>query len=327
MNQTTTQDASPPAVATTNLPLPLLARGKVRDVYDAGENRLLIVATDRISAFDVVLPQPIPHKGTVLTQLTAWWLARLGDVTENHLISSDPDAIAHALPALAAQREVWAGRSMLVRSTRVVPIECVVRGYLSGSAWKEYRTEGTLAGEALPAGLVDSARLDPPIFSPATKAETGHDVNITFGRMKDVVGDALADELRRRSLAIYARGRDVAEKVGIILADTKFEFGTLPDGTLILIDEVLTPDSARFWPGESYTPGRAQPSLDKQPVRDFLEGLVSKGVWSKEPPAPDLPLEVVQETSARYLDVFKRLTGFDLLAFPVHDPGRARPGP
>jgi phosphoribosylaminoimidazole-succinocarboxamide synthase len=315
------------AIARTELPLPLVARGKVRDVYDAGENRLLIVATDRISAFDVVLPQPIPHKGAVLTQLTVWWLARLGDVTENHLISSDPDAIALAVPALAAQRAVWAGRSMLVRRTSVVPIECVVRGYLSGSAWKEYRTEGTLAGEPLPAGLVDSARLDPPIFSPATKAETGHDENITFGRMRDVVGDVLAEELRRRSLAIYARGRDVAEKVGIILADTKFEFGTLPDGTLILIDEVLTPDSSRFWPGETYAPGRAQPSLDKQPVRDFLEGLVAQGVWHKEPPAPDLPVAVVHETSARYLDVFKRLTGFDLHAFPVHDPGRPRPGP
>jgi phosphoribosylaminoimidazole-succinocarboxamide synthase len=327
MNETRTRGTVTPAVAKTNLPLPLVARGKVRDVYDAGEDRLLIVATDRISAFDVVLPQPIPHKGAVLTQLTAWWLARLGDVTENHLISSDPHVISQAVPALAAHRDAWGGRSMLVHRTSVVPIECVVRGYLSGSAWKEYRTEGTLAGEPLPAGLVDSARLDPPIFSPATKAETGHDENITFGRMKEIAGDVLAQELRERSLAIYARGRDVAEKVGIILADTKFEFGTLQDGRLILIDEVLTPDSSRFWPGESYAPGRGQPSLDKQPVRDFLDALVAKDGWNKEPPAPDLPVEVVQETSARYLDVFRRLTGFDLHAFPVHDPGMPRPGP
>jgi phosphoribosylaminoimidazole-succinocarboxamide synthase len=294
-------------------------------VYDAGEDRLLIVATDRISAFDVVLPQPIPAKGAVLTQLTAWWLARLEDVTPNHLISADPDTIAEAVPAIAGERATWAGRGMLVHRTKVVPIECVVRGYLSGSAWKEYRTEGTLAGESLPEGLVESARLDPPIFSPATKAEEGHDENITFLRMKEEVGTPLAEALRRRSLAIYGRGRDVAETVGIILADTKFEFGVLPDGTLILIDEVLTPDSSRFWPGDTYAAGRGQPSLDKQPVRDYLESLVVAGEWNREPPAPTLPESVVQETSARYQDVFQRITGFSLDTFPTRAPGTSRP--
>ena len=274
------------AIANTTLPLPLIAQGKVRDVYAVGDDRLLLVATDRISAFDVVLPQPIPFKGEVLTQLTAWWLTQLEDITPNHIISADADEIARAVPELADTRSVWEGRSMLVKRTKVVPIECVVRGYISGSAWSEYRKRGTLAGEKLPEGLQESQRLDPPIFSPATKAETGHDENITFDQMKDAVGEELANELKRRSLAIYQRGRDVAEKAGIILADTKFEFGRLPDGTLILIDEVLTPDSSRFWPKESYAAGRGQPSLDKQPVRDYLEGLVSRGEWDKQSPGP-----------------------------------------
>lgn len=303
------------AVERTELPLPLVARGKVRDVYAVGADRLLIVATDRISAFDVVLPQPIPHKGAVLTQLTAWWLTRISDITPNHLISSAADRIATEVPELASTREVWEHRSMLVQRARVVPIECVVRGFISGSAWSEYRKHGTLAGERLPEGLRESERLDPPIFSPATKAETGHDENITFTQMKQVVGDELADELKRRSLAIYQRGRDIAADANIILADTKFEFGTLPDGTLVLIDEVLTPDSSRFWPKELFEVGRGQPSLDKQPVRDFLEGLVSGGQWNKEPPPPDLPDEVVRETSERYRNVFRRLTGMTLESF------------
>ena len=300
------------AIATTELPLPLIAKGKVRDVYAVGDDRLLLVATDRISAFDVVLPQPIPEKGAVLTQLTAWWLPQLSDITPNHLISADADEIAAQVPALTSTREVWARRAMLVKRTKVVPIECVVRGYISGSAWSEYKRKGTLASEKLPDGLQESQRLDPPIFSPATKAETGHDENITFAQMKEVVGTELAEELKRRSLAIYKRGRDVAEKAGIILADTKFEFGQLPDGTLILIDEVLTPDSSRFWPHESYAPGRGQPSLDKQPVRDYLEGLVGRGEWNKEPPPPPLPDDVVNTTSERYRNVFRRLTGFEL---------------
>lgn len=311
------------AIAETRLPFPLVARGKVRDVYDVGGDRLLMVATDRISAFDVVLPQPIPGKGEVLTQITAWWLARLGDITPNHLISADPAAIVAAVPELEASYDVWARRSMLVRRTTPVPIECVVRGYVAGSAWAEYRKHGTLAGEPLPEGLAESDRLDPPIFSPATKAVEGHDENITFAEVRRKVGDTLAEELRRRSLAIYERGREIAAEVGIIIADTKFEFGLLPDGTLLLIDEVLTPDSSRFWPKEHYTPGRSQPSLDKQPVRDFLETLVERGEWNKQPPPPDLPDDVVEATSARYREVFRRLTGFALEAFPAHDPAAA----
>jgi phosphoribosylaminoimidazole-succinocarboxamide synthase len=312
-------------VAESGLPLPLIARGKVRDVHAVGDDRLLLVATDRISAFDVVLPQPIPGKGAVLTQLTAWWLPQLADITPNHLITADADTIIREVPELASTRDIWADRAMLVKRADVVMIECVVRGYVSGSAWSEYRKHGTLAGEPLPAGLQESQRLDPPIFSPATKATTGHDENITFDRMCELVGVDLATELKRRSLAIYERGREVAERAGIILADTKFEFGRLPDGTLILIDEVLTPDSSRFWPKESYAPGRGQPSLDKQPVRDYLEGLVSRGEWNKEPPPPDLPTEVVRTTSDRYRGVFKRMTGFDLDAFPTADPTAAPP--
>jgi phosphoribosylaminoimidazole-succinocarboxamide synthase len=312
------------AVGRTELPLPLVARGKVRDVYAVGEDRLLIVATDRISAFDVVLPQPIPHKGAVLTQLTSWWLKRIADITPNHLISADADVIADAVPELADTRAIWGRRSMLVKRASVVPIECVVRGFISGSAWSEYRKRGTLAGEALPEGLRESQRLDPPIFSPATKAETGHDENITFSQMREAVGADLAEELLRRSLAIYQRGRDIAADAGIILADTKFEFGTLPDGTLVLIDEVLTPDSSRFWPKESFEVGRGQPSLDKQPVRDYLEGLASAGQWDKEPPPPDLPEEVVTTTSERYLGVFRRLTGVSLEDFRAADSSASR---
>jgi phosphoribosylaminoimidazole-succinocarboxamide synthase len=307
------------AIGRTELPLPLVARGKVRDVYAVGDDRLLIVATDRISAFDVVLPQPIPHKGAVLTQLTSWWLTHISDITPNHLISADADVIAAQVPELADSREIWARRAMLVKRASVVPIECVVRGFISGSAWSEYRRQGTLAGERLPEGLRESQRLDPPIFSPATKADTGHDENITFSQMCDAVGTKLAEELRRRSIAIYERGRDIAADADIILADTKFEFGTLSDGTLVLIDEVLTPDSSRFWPKESFEVGRGQPSLDKQPVRDYLEGLVGSGKWNKEPPPPDLPADVVSTTSERYLGVFRRLTGIALNDFPVHE--------
>ncbi|MGD8277513.1 MAG: phosphoribosylaminoimidazolesuccinocarboxamide synthase [Gemmatimonadota bacterium] len=293
----------------TDLPFPLVGRGKVRDIYDVGDDRLLIAASDRISAFDVVLPQAIPFKGAVLTQITAWWLSRMQDLTPNHLLTADPDAIVRAVPALEASREQWAWRSMLVRRATVVPIECVVRGYITGSAWKEYRREGTLAGEPLATDLRESQRLEPSIFSPATKAETGHDENITFARMAAEVGPSLADDLKRRSLAIYDRGVEIAKEAGIIIADTKFEFGHLPDGTLVLIDEVLTPDSSRFWPAESYAVGRGQPSLDKQPVRDYLEALVGAGTWNKEPPPPDLPEDVVRTTSERYRDVFRRLTG------------------
>ncbi|HEY0810731.1 MAG TPA: phosphoribosylaminoimidazolesuccinocarboxamide synthase, partial [Longimicrobiales bacterium] len=284
------------AIAQTKLPFPLVRRGKVRDVYDVGDNRLLIVATDRISAFDVVMPQPIPDKGAVLTQITAWWLQHGGPFAPNHLIAVADDEIESEVPKLADTRDVWHQRAMLVQRTQPVQFECVVRGYISGSAWKEYRESGTLAGEPLPSGLTESARLESPIFSPATKAEEGHDENVPFEQVRKGLGDEVAEALRDRSLAIYNAGRTIAENAGIIIADTKFEFGRAADGELILIDEVLTPDSSRFWPQETYQAGRPQPSLDKQPVRDYLEKLVARGEWNKQPPAPDLPDDVVAAT-------------------------------
>jgi phosphoribosylaminoimidazole-succinocarboxamide synthase len=310
-----------PTLVTTDLPFPLLVRGKVRDVYDLGD-ALLMVATDRVSAFDVVMPNPVPRKGEVLTLISAWWFARTADRVPNHLITVDPDAIAARYPALAESRATWARRSMLVRKLRPFPVECVVRGYISGSAWKEYRDAGTLAGEPLPAGLRESDRLDPPVFSPATKAETGHDENIPFGRMREMVGEGTAEMLRAHSLALYLRGREVAEEKGIIIADTKFEFGEDQDGTLRVMDEILTPDSSRFWPADAYAPGRGQPSLDKQPLRDWLETLTARGEWNKAYPAPDLPPEVVEATSARYRDAFRRLTGMELDDFPLDGGGQ-----
>ena len=289
----------------SKLPLPLLHRGKVRDVYEVDAETLLMIASDRVSAFDVVLPQPIPHKGEVLTQITAWWLDQLDDRLSHHLIAVDPERIITRHPELASTRSQWARRAMLVHKTDPVLVECVVRGYISGSAWKEYKHSGTLAGEPLDQGLQESQRLDPAIFSPATKAQQGeHDENITFGQTMEILGDELAERLKQLSLEIYGFGRDVAEQSDIILADTKFEFGH-KNGELLLIDEVLTPDSSRFWPKESYGVGRGQPSLDKQPVRDWLETLD----WDKSPPPPDLPEEVVLESSERYKDVFQRLTG------------------
>ncbi len=290
----------------SDLDLPLLHRGKVRDVYEVDADTLLMVASDRVSAFDVVLPQPVPHKGEVLTLVTAWWLERLEDTVPHHIIAVDPDALIERHPDLAASRDVWARRAMLVHRTQPVLVECVVRGYISGSAWKEYSRSGTLAGEALPEGLQESQKLDPAIFSPATKAQEGeHDENITFGQTKEILGDELAERLKDLSLRIYGYGRDVANERDIILADTKFEFGFDKNGQLIIIDEVLTPDSSRFWPKESYGVGRGQPSLDKQPIRDWLDTLD----WDKSPPPPDLPDEIVDAASARYKDVFKRLTG------------------
>ncbi len=273
-------------------------RGKVRDIYDLGD-RLLLVATDRISAFDWVLPTGIPDKGRVLTQTSLFWLELLGE--PNHLISADvadfdlPDGI---------DPEPFAGRAMLVRKTEVVPIECVVRGYLSGSGWKEYRQSGAVCGVRLPAGLVESDRLPEPIFTPATKEESGHDINISFERMSELVGAKLADELRRRSLAIYQRGAEHARSRGIIIADTKFEWGIVDD-RVILIDEVLTPDSSRFWPADEYAPGRGQPSFDKQYVRDWLES----AAWDKNSPPPPLPADVVRRTREKYIDAYERLTG------------------
>lgn len=298
------------AIQRTDLPFPLIARGKVRDVYDVGGQRLLIVATDRISAYDVVLPRAIPDKGMVLTQVTAWWLSRLAAAQPHHLIACDAASIAAALPELEPHREQIARRSMLVRRTTPVPIECVVRGYISGSAWREYRAAGTLAGERLAGGLTESAKLPEPVFSPATKAEHGaHDENITFADVEVQLGSALARELRDRSMALYEQGARLAERAGILVADTKFEFGIAPNGELLLIDEVLTPDSSRFWPADTYAPGRAQPSLDKQPVRDWLDSLGD--AWDRRPPAPEPPDTVVRATSARYRELFTRLTGME----------------
>lgn len=299
------------AIATTALPLPLFRRGKVRDVYDVGEGRLLIVATDRVSAFDVVMGEVVPFKGAVLTQLTAWWLRRLEPVVDHHMLSVDADEIVRLVPSLEPHRELLRGRAMLARRTEVFPVECVVRGYLAGSAWKEYRAEGTLAGEALPAGLVESARLAPPIFSPATKAESGHDENIPIARMASIVGADTAAELERLARAVYDFGCRIAEPRGIIIADTKFEFGHL-GGRILLVDEVLTPDSSRFWPADGYQPGRGQQSFDKQPLRDYLDGERRAGRWNGDAPPPPLPPAVVAATSERYLDAFRRVTGGNL---------------
>ena len=299
-------------VAETALPLPLLRRGKVRDVYVVDETRLLLVASDRVSAFDVVMAERVPHKGKVLTQLTAWWLRTFGELVPHHMLSADADEIVSLVPALAPYRAQLVGRAMLCIRTEVFPVECVVRGYLSGSAWKEYRASGTLAGEPLPAGLVESDRFDPPRFSPATKAETGHDENIPLTEMRRIVGDHPAERLESLSRLIYARGRDLAAARGIIIADTKFEFGVDRDGVIRLIDEVLTPDSSRFWPADVYSPGHAQPSFDKQPLRDYLDGERRAGRWNGEAPPPPLPPAVVEATSRRYLDAYQRITGAPL---------------
>lgn len=299
------------AIRETTLPFPLLRRGKVREMYDLGD-RILMVASDRISAFDVVLPQAIPSKGAVLTQISRFWFDRARHVVRSHCISADPDEIVELEPRLADTREQWAGRGMLVHKAEPFPVECVVRGYITGSAWKEYRTHGTLAGEPLPEGLVEAQELDPPIFSPATKAEEGHDENISFDRMKSIVGTKVAEHLRDVSLELYTFGRKLARSKGILIADTKFEFGTSSTGEVLLIDEALTPDSSRFWPADEWSPGRTPSSLDKQPVRDYLEGLVQAGEWDRSPPGPDLPDEVVTSTSRRYREAYRRLTGSEL---------------
>ena len=299
-------------VSQTTLPLPLVRRGKVREVYAVDEHALLLVASDRVSAFDVVLPNSVPGKGAVLTQMSAFWFRELSSVVPNHFLSADVEEILERVPSLAEYRSEIAGRTMLCRRTAPLPVECVVRGYLSGSAWAEYAQSGTLAGAPLPAGLVESEQLDPPIFSPATKAEVGHDENITFQRMCEIVGAETGARLRDASLALYAAGRDRAGERAIIIADTKFEFGRTEDGTLLLIDELLTPDSSRFWPADRYEPGRGQPSFDKQPLRDYMAGLKRDGRWDGNTPVP-LPADVVEAMSRRYQDVFRRITGS---AFP-----------
>jgi phosphoribosylaminoimidazole-succinocarboxamide synthase len=296
----------------SDLPLKRIARGKVRDVYEVEGDRLLLVATDRVSAYDVVMAEPIPLKGAVLTQTSAWWFRQLGSLVKHHMISADGDEIIGHVPVLAGHRQAIAGRSMLCRRGTVFPIECVIRGYLSGSAWREYAKQGTLAGEALPGGLKESSRLDPPIFSPATKAESGHDENITVGRMRDILGAGVTAELERLTRAVYTKGRDVALGHGIIIADTKFEFGRTKEGEIILIDEVMTPDSSRFWPADGYQPGQPQPSFDKQPLRDWLDVERHAGRWNGDAPAPKLPTEVVEATSKRYLEAYRRLTGTTL---------------
>jgi len=273
-------------------------RGKVRDIYDLGD-RLLLVSTDRISAFDWVLPSGIPDKGRVLTQISAFWFDLLRE--PNHLISTDVECMD--LPP-GVDRRPLAGRTSLVRKTQVIPIECVVRGYLAGSGWKEYRSSGTVCGIKLPPGLKESDRLPEPIFTPATKEESGHDENISFERMVELVGRPVAEELRRRSLSIFGRGSDHARQRGILIADTKFEWGKTADG-IILIDEVLTPDSSRFWPADAYQPGRGQPSFDKQFVRDWLETTQ----WDKNSPPPALPDEIVVKTRQKYMEAYELLTG------------------
>jgi phosphoribosylaminoimidazole-succinocarboxamide synthase len=292
-----------PVLMETQLSLPLYRRGKVRDTYDLGD-RLLMVSTDRISAFDVVLPTGIPDKGLVLTQLSAFWFEKTADVVPNHFLalvdSTDVDGL-EVPPDLV-------GRAMLVRKAQRIDVECIVRGYLAGSAWEEYRRQGTVNGERMPAGLEESQELPEPLFTPTTKAEEGHDEPITWEQMVELVGLRAATAMRVRSLALYRFARDYARERGIIIADTKFEFGWLDD-EIILIDEVLTPDSSRFWPADEYRPGRSQPSFDKQFVRDYL---TSVG-WNRQPPAPELPSDIVERTAEKYREAYRRLTGRELL--------------
>jgi phosphoribosylaminoimidazole-succinocarboxamide synthase len=280
--------------------LKLMARGKVRDVYDLGD-KLLIVSTDRLSAFDSVLPTPIPDKGKVLNGLSRFWFQFLNNVPPNHLITADVDQMGHGLEQF---RDILAGRSMLVHKAQVFPIECVVRGYLMGSGWKEYQEKGAVCGIQLQRGLKNGSRLDQPIFTPATKATEGHDMNITFEQTVEIIGAASAEKLREYTLSIYKRAAEHAQKRGIIIADTKFEFGVYNE-QIMLVDEVLTPDSSRFWPREQWTPGQTQLSFDKQFVRDYLEGIG----WNKLPPAPPLPDMVVQKTREKYVEAYKKITG------------------
>jgi phosphoribosylaminoimidazole-succinocarboxamide synthase len=296
----------------SRLPLPLLRRGKVREVYEVDREHLLLVASDRVSAFDVVMREPVPKKGAVLTQISAFWFELLAGVFPSHFITARTSEIIERAPELAPLRAELAGRAMLVRRAPPVPFECVVRGYLSGSAWAEYRSRGTLAGEPLPPGLLESQRLEPALFSPATKAETGHDLNVTFSSLVDALGVELAETLRDASFAVYQAGASHAADRGIIIADTKFEFGIEEGGGLILIDELLTPDSSRFWPADRYEPGHTQPSFDKQPLRDYLASLKAASQWNGEAPPPTLPPEVVQATSRRYLEAYRLLTGSQL---------------
>jgi phosphoribosylaminoimidazole-succinocarboxamide synthase len=284
-----------------SVPADLHARGKVRDIYDVDDRHLLMVTSDRISAFDVVLPSPIPDKGRVLTGLSLFWFERTAGLVPNHLVTPDMDAFP---PAFREHRDELAGRSMLVRRAEMIPVECVARGYLSGSGWKEYRASATVCGIVLPPGLRESDRLPEPIFTPATKAETGHDENISLERAGELVGEGLAQRLKELTLSLYGLGAELAAEHGVLLADTKFEFGFI-DGEITLCDEVMTPDSSRFWPADGYRSGGAQPSFDKQYVRDWLDDVG----WDHEPPAPDLPPGIVAQTSQRYAEAYDRITG------------------
>ncbi len=300
------------AMLASDLPLPRIGRGKVRDIYAVGDDRVLLLTTDRISAFDVVMGETIPMKGAVLTQISAWWFRQLEGVVPHHMISADADAIIREVPALKNHRADIVGRAMLCRRTTVFPVECVIRGYISGSAWKEYAASGTLAGEKLKPGLVESEKLEPSIFSPATKAETGHDENITIARVREVLGADVAATLEQMARTVYTFGEKTARNQGIIIADTKFEFGRDSDGQIILIDEVMTPDSSRFWAVDVYKPGQGQPSFDKQPLRDYLDDERKAGRWNGDAPPPPLPASVVDATSQRYLEAYRRVTGHEL---------------
>ncbi|OQZ00748.1 MAG: phosphoribosylaminoimidazolesuccinocarboxamide synthase [Candidatus Brocadia sp. UTAMX2] len=292
---------------TTNIPdLTLCNRGKVRDIYEIN-NTLLIVATDRISAFDVVLPSGIPYKGQVLTGLSEFWFNYTSRIIENHLITTHIEQMGN--PVISRHKDILAGRAMLVKKVKVIPVECVVRGYLAGSGWKEYQKTHSICGIKLPAGLKESDPLPEPIFTPSTKATIGHDENITFSKVTDMIGKNLAEELKEKSLKLYLLARDYALDRGIIICDTKFEWGITEKNTTILIDEALTPDSSRFWPQDGYVPGKPQHSYDKQFIRDYLESVH----WDKKPPAPTLPPEIIQKTSEKYLNAYTVLTGQNLL--------------
>ena len=289
------------------LPLPHLYSGKVRDIYAVGDHELLMVTSDRLSAFDVVLDEPIKHKGRVLTAISAFWFEVLADIAGSHLVSTDAHDLA---PEVLAAEPDLAGRIMLCRRAEMLSIECIVRGYLSGWAWKEYQAHGTMHGQALPAGLRESDQLPEPVFTPSTKSDV-HDENISFAQAVDLVGESVATEAREISLALYSRGAELARERGIIIADTKFELGMV-DGALVVCDEILTPDSSRFWPVDAWVPGTTPPSFDKQPVRDYLETLD----WDKNPPPPPLPPEVVAATSGRYIDAYERITGRSFSMWP-----------
>jgi phosphoribosylaminoimidazole-succinocarboxamide synthase len=294
----------------TDLGLPHVHSGKVRDIYAVGDDRLLMVTSDRISAFDVVMAEPIPHKGRVLTAMSAFWFDRLSDVVAGHLVSTDVADLPATARSVATAADL-VGRVMLTTRAEMLPVECIVRGYITGSAWKEYVADGTMHGARLPPGLRESDRLPEPVFTPSTKAESGHDENISFAAAAALIGEALAAKVRDVSLELYRRGAEWARERGIIIADTKFELG-LVEGDLVLCDEVLTPDSSRFWPTDGWAPGITPPSFDKQPVRDYLDGLD----WDKTPPPPALPAEVVEATSTRYVEAYERITGRSFADWP-----------